>query len=79
MPSFSIRKNIFLIQSIELFQCLDTFLQFTQYEILNNAGKVTAEVAKSFCGKWVWKYLIIQDRLFRSDFDKLIEGIKSEE
>ena len=51
MPSFSIRKNIFLIQSIELFQCLDTFLQFTQYEILNNAGKVTAEVAKSFCGK----------------------------
>lgn len=58
---------------------LDTFLQFTQYEILNNAGKVTAEVARSFAESEFEKYRIIQDRLFRSDFDKLIEGIKNEE
>ncbi len=58
---------------------LDTFLQFTQYEILNNAGKVTAEVARSFAESEFEKYRIIQDRLFRSDFDKLIEGIKNKE
>lgn len=58
---------------------LDTFLQFSEYEILNNAGKVTAEVAKAFAESEFEKYRIIQDRLFQSDFDKLIEGIKSEE
>lgn len=58
---------------------LDTFLQFTEYEILNNAGKVTAEVAKAFAESEFEKYRIIQDRIFRSDFDKLIEGIESEE
>lgn len=58
---------------------LDTFLQFSEYEILNNAGKVTAEVAKAFAESEFEKYRIIQDRLFQSDFDKLIEGIESEE
>jgi len=58
---------------------LDTFLQFSEYEILNNAGKVTAEVAKAFAESEFEKYRIIQDRLFQSDFDKLIDGIKSEE
>ncbi len=58
---------------------LDAFLQFSEYEILNDAGKVTAEIAKAFAESEFEKYRIIQDKLFQSDFDKLIEGIKSEE
>jgi hypothetical protein len=53
---------------------LDAFLQFTEYEILNDSGKVTAEIAKSFAESEFEKYRIVQDRLFRSDFDKLIEA-----
>jgi hypothetical protein len=53
---------------------LDAFLKFTEYDILNNPGKVSAEIAKSFAESEFEKYRIVQDRLFRSDFDKLIEA-----
>ncbi|SLM29651.1 Toxin-antitoxin system, toxin component, Fic family [Desulfamplus magnetovallimortis] len=59
---------------------LDAFLQFNQKDILHNAGKVTAAIAKSFAESEFEKYRPIQDRLFESDFDrdlrKLIEGEK---
>ncbi len=58
---------------------VDAFLQFSKYEILNDAGKVTAEIAKAFAESEFEKYRIIQDKLFQSDFDKLIDGIKGEE
>jgi len=54
---------------------LDAFLQFTEYEILHDSGKVTSEIAKSFAESEFEKYRIVQDRLFRSDFDKLIEAV----
>jgi len=57
---------------------LDAFLQFSEYEILNDAGRVNAEVAKAFAESEFEKYRIVQDKLFQSDFDKLIEGIKNE-
>ena len=53
---------------------LDAFLQFTEYEILHDSGKVTAEIAKSFAESEFEKYRIVQDRLLRSDFDKLLEA-----
>ena len=49
---------------------LDAFLQFNEYDILNNIGKVSAEVAKTFAESEFEKYRIIQDRLFQSDFDR---------
>ena len=49
---------------------LDAFLQFNEYDLLNNIGKVSAEVAKAFAESEFEKYRIIQDRLFQSDFDK---------
>lgn len=52
---------------------LDAFLQFNEHEILTNAGKVTAEIAKAFAESEFEKYRIIQDRLFESDFDKEIK------
>jgi hypothetical protein len=54
---------------------LDAFLKFTEYEILHVAGKVNAEIAKSFAESEFEKYRIVQDRLFRSDFDKLIDAM----
>ena len=49
---------------------LDAFLQFNEYDLLNNIGKVSTEVAKAFAESEFEKYRIIQDRLFKSDFGK---------
>jgi len=52
---------------------LDLFLEFDEREILQDAGKVTAQIAKEFAESEFEKYRIVQDRLFKSDFDKLLE------
>ena len=52
---------------------LDRFLEFNEHEILNDKGKVSHEIAKAFAESEFEKYRIVQDRLFKSDFDKLIE------
>ncbi len=52
---------------------LNAFLQFNEMEILKSSGKVTAAVAKSFAESEFEKYRIVQDRLFESDFDRLIK------
>ena len=52
---------------------LNAFLQFNQKEILQNAGKVSAEIAKAFAEKEYDNYKPIQDSLFESDFDKMIK------
>jgi hypothetical protein len=52
---------------------LNTFLQFNEREILDNPGKVTQEIAKSFAESEFDKYRIVQDRLFESDFDRHIK------
>ena len=54
---------------------LDAFLQFNDAEILKDKGKVTAAVAKEFAESEFEKYRVIQDGLYQSDFDKLVEEI----
>ena len=49
---------------------LDKFLNADDREILNDAGKVTAEIAKAFAESEFEKYRVVQDQLFESDFDK---------
>ena len=39
-------------------------------EVLQDAGKITAEIAKAKAETEFEKYRVIQDRLFMSDFDK---------
>ncbi|CAN5690011.1 hypothetical protein BH23PAT2_BH23PAT2_09440 [soil metagenome] len=48
--------------------------------VLDNPGKVSAEIAKQFAESEFDKYRIVQDRLFESDFDMMIEqvGVKGE-
>lgn len=57
---------------------LDMFLEFDEREILQDSGKVTAQIAKDFAESEFEKYRIVQDRLFESDFDrhikKMLEG-----
>lgn len=50
---------------------IDKFLDVTDRPILADAGKVTAEYAKEFAETEFEKYRVIQDRLFKSDFDKM--------
>lgn len=58
---------------------LNAFLQFNEKDILENAGKVTAAIAKEFAESEFEKYRIIQDRLFQSDFDRLASSIENDE
>jgi hypothetical protein len=52
---------------------LDGFLEFNGNEILTDAGHISHEQAKLHAETEYEKYRIVQDRLFRSDFDKLLE------
>lgn len=54
---------------------LDLFLQFDDRKILQNAGAISAKIAKSHAESEFEKYRIIQDQLYQSDFDKLIKKL----
>ncbi len=49
---------------------LDAFLKFNEYEVLTNAGTVSAEVAKSLAGQEYEKFRLVQDQTYESDFDR---------
>ena len=49
---------------------LDLFLMADDREVLQDTGKITAEIAKAKAETEFEKYRVIQDRLFMSDFDK---------
>ena len=51
---------------------LDLFLMADDREVLQNFGKITAEIAKSKAETEFEKYRIIQDRLFMSDYDRYL-------
>lgn len=52
---------------------LDAFLEFTERDILQDAGKVSAEMARDHAESEFEKYRILQDRLFESDFDRMVK------
>ena len=58
---------------------LDAFLEFDDREILQDNGKITKKIADEKAYSEFEKYRIVQDRLFMSDFDKLILNIKNDE
>ena len=58
---------------------LDAFLKFNDYEVLTNAGSVSAEVAKRLAEEQFTTFRVKQDQAFESDFEeevKRIEGPK---
>lgn len=52
---------------------LDGFLEFNGNEILTGPGKISAEQAKLHAESEFEKYRIVQDRLFKSDYDLFLE------
>lgn len=55
---------------------LNRFLAATDREVLQDAGRVTAEIAKAHAEAEFEKYRIVQDRLFESDFDRVVAETK---
>ncbi len=55
---------------------LNKFIEATDRKVLQDAGKVTAEIAKAHAETEFEKYRIVQDRLFESDFDKEIKKLQ---
>lgn len=51
---------------------MNKFIEATDRKILQNAGKVTAEIAKVHAETDFEKYRIVQDKLFESDFDRIV-------
>jgi hypothetical protein len=52
---------------------LNRFIEATDRAVLQDAGKVTAEIAKAHAESEFEKYRMVQDRLYESDFDKLMK------
>jgi len=52
---------------------LNRFIEATDRSVLQDAGKVTAEIARAHAESEFEKYRIAQDRLFESDFDRLLK------
>ena len=55
---------------------LNAFLEFNEYDILQNTKKVTAKIAKEFAINEFEKFKVIQDESYKSDFDRLLGKIK---
>lgn len=57
---------------------LDKFLEFDERDVLQNAGTISAKIAKDHAECEFEKYRIIQDSLFESDFDRETKAIEQE-
>ena len=57
---------------------LNRLIAATDREILQDAGKVTSEIANAHAESEFEKYRIVQDRLFESDFDRMIKKLRPE-
>jgi len=55
---------------------LGGFLKLWDRAVLQDAGKVSAELAKQHAESEFEKYRLVQDRLFQSDFDRLLKRIE---
>lgn len=57
---------------------LNGFLELTGRDILQGTGSISAEDAKAYALGEYKKYRVIQDKLYQSDFDKLVESAKGD-
>ena len=57
----------------DLVKRLDAFLQFNEYELLENAGEISAKLANAIVDEEYKKFRIVQDANYESDFDKSIK------
>ena len=55
---------------------LNRFIEATDRRVLQDAGRVTAEIARAHAESEFEKYRVAQDRLFESDFDRLVKQLE---
>lgn len=55
---------------------LDKFLLAADRDILDNPGKISMEIATEHALAQFEKYRVVQDKLYKNDFDKLLEETK---
>lgn len=60
----------------EWVEALDSFLKINRYDLLNNPGKITHDMAIKKAESEYSKFRKIQDQKFISDFDKEVKKIK---
>ena len=58
---------------------LDDVLSMSRYELLHDAGKISAKIAEKYALTEFQKYRVIQDRLYESDFDRFLLDEKESE
>ncbi len=58
---------------------LDIYLQADDLEVLKDAGKISAQLAKMHAETEFEKYRVVQDRLYQSDFDRYLESVSEGE
>lgn len=54
---------------------LNRFIEATDRQVLQDTGRVTAEIAKAHAESEFEKYRIVQDQLFVSDFDRVLQQL----
>jgi len=54
---------------------LNAFLKFSEYDILHDAGTVSHDVAQALALKEYATFKKVQDRLYESDFDKILKKL----
>jgi hypothetical protein len=73
-------KNSVIMNMKDWIEKLNAFLNFNQLDILNDSGKISHEVAEKLAMKEFEKYNVIQDKMYVSDFDKVVNKyLKGEE
>ncbi len=68
------KRNIAMSMS-EWISKLDAFLNFNDYTVLKDSGKLSHEIAAKMAEDEYEKYRVIQDQLYESDFDKVISRL----
>jgi hypothetical protein len=72
---FARRKKLLTMK--DWVEKLDDFLQFNEYGVLSNFGKVSRDSANHRALQEYDKFRVVQDREYRSDFDKVVEAAKT--
>ncbi|MCU7614294.1 virulence RhuM family protein [Chryseobacterium sp. GMJ5] len=65
------------LRMVDWIKRLDSFLEFNEYNILKDSGKVSASIAKKTAESEYEKFRVIQDIEYKSDFDKVVDEIKT--
>jgi hypothetical protein len=60
-------------------QRMDAFLQFNEYAVLKDAGRISADIAKKLAEEQFAQFRVIQDHHYLSDFDGVIKELKDKD